>query len=490
MSKGAGCLRWIGSGLLLAIAVVIGMARSGKFDILNALDSNHEHSANELAFYTTMFCLSPMPSFLMNDRAVRPAVIPLGNESLTFEETGNIEDDDYAQSSIYSALYALYKNSELTSEFGVKYQFTFNTWAFLAKTVEEKVRQGGVLGDLSNRGDKADALAHYDFQVRFPERDPERFGKHAYASLATQKAALEYMRQNNVGLGDGTYFDRNTGKEGPAPVEIVEIGCGTGAGANLITRHIVKNSNYLALDMQKAAVNTCQARHEGRGYEYITELTAEEKKVDSQGLHPSEALIGTPVLEKLHRKFPDDNPSLRCRLVPNGVGHKWNATATELNGVPRETSSVDMVIISETHIADMKIGDLEENIFKEIRRVLKPGGLFLWGNAIPTRVWKEAEEYLPQLGFELLDDTNHTSDAVLARDLDKARVDLLIPQLLEPFGVFKVPYVGPRCHYVIERLIANFYRHPGTALYLNMVTNFDSYMQQAWRLRKDAATVE
>merc|ERR1719195_1652099 len=103
------CMQWIGSGLILLTALVVGLSRSGKFDILNAMSSNHDHSHAEVSFYMTMFCLSPMPSFLMNDRAVRPHVIPLGNESFMFEETGNIEDDDYAQSSIYAALYTFYK---------------------------------------------------------------------------------------------------------------------------------------------------------------------------------------------------------------------------------------------------------------------------------------------------------------------------------------------------------------------------------------------
>ena len=73
---------------------------------------------------------------------------------------------------------------------------------------------------------------------------------------------------------------------------------------------------------------------------------------------------------------------------------------------------------------------------------------------------------------------------MIARDLDLPRTLLVTQQMLEPYFAFKVPYFGPRCHYVVERLISNFYRDPGTALYLNMVTGFDSYMHQAWRLKE------
>lgn len=480
-----GAIKWTCSIFIALVASLLGAHFSGKFDLLNAMDSNAEMDRSSLALYTSLFCLSPAVGILMNDSAVRRDTPAFPEDSYDFAESGDIEDEDYSQGSIYAIFYTLYKTTELTSNHGIKYFFTFNTWGFLPHTIDEKVSGGGVLGDLKKNNNGA--LAHYDFQTRFPEKDPERFGKSAYASLVTQKSALEYMRVKNVGVGDGTHFDRNEGSQGPKPVEIVEIGCGTGAGANLISRHIVKNSNYLALDMQKAAVNTCQERHEGRGKSYIAGLTEEEKKVGSTGLHPFIALQGTSQLDKLETTFPRDNPSLRCSIVPNGVGHKSNASSNELNGVPRESNTVDFVIISETHIADTRIGELELNIFKEIRRVLKPGGLFLWGNAIPTRVWREAEKALPELGFELVDSTDYTKDAVVARDLDEDRVNLAIDQMLAPFHVMSVPYFGPRCKHVVERLIANFYRHPKTALYIRMVTTFDSYLHQAWRLKKDAA---
>jgi len=204
----------------------------------------------------------------------------------------------------------------------------------------------------------------------------------------------------------------------------------------LITREVLPTSKYLALDMQQAAINTCHERH-----------------------------------------ATEDNPGLTCQIVPNGVGNGGNKA-------PREDNSVDFVIISETHIADVVIGDLEKEIFNEIVRILKPGGLFLWGNALPTRVWEEAAEYLPTVGFELVNNYNHTEGAVIARDEDYERVEAVMDELIGKYPIMKAPYFGERCTKVTNRLIANFYRHPGTALYLKMVTGYDSYMHQAWRINK------
>lgn len=375
--------------LLSLVCLPAAAVFSGSFNVLKILSSDREYSALELQFLVSGFCLSPIVPFLMNDRENQPNMVPVGNSSFTFEETGNINEDDYNVASIYSILYALYKNTpELTSPHGVKYQFTFNTWGFAPSP--------------------------------YPVEDPERHGKAAYAGLVTQPAAKEYMA---------------TVVNGTRPVQIVEIGCGTAAGANLITREVLPNSQYLALDMQMAAINTCRERH----------ATA-------------------------------DNPGLECRQVPGGVGGGGAG-----DRVPREDNSVDFVVISETHIADERIGDMEKLIFQEIYRILRPGGLFLWGNALPTQVWLDGMEYLPSAGFALVDNFNHTAGAVVARDEDKPRVDMILTQLLDKYPVMELPYFGPRCRKVSERLIANFYRHPGTALYLNMVTGFDSYMHQAWR---------
>ena len=383
---------------LVGLAVLAGVTMS-RVDVLKGLDSNHEHSALEVQGVVTAFCLSPTIGMLMDQNANRAKPSDATGGNFTVTEHGDIENDHYVQGSIYAVLYAMYKNTVLSWK-GARYMFTFNTW-----------------GIAPNADNDPDRIAR-----SWPERDPQRHGKAAYASLVTQPPALKYK----AALGN-------------APLRIVEIGCGTGAGANLITREVHTNAKYLALDMQQAAINTCNARH----------ATA-------------------------------DNPGLTCRVVPNGVGGiSPKGQQNRVPGVP--DNSVDFVVISETHIADIVIGDLEKAIFQEVHRILKPGGLFLWGNALPTRVWEEATAYLPTAGFELVHSKNWTSAAILARDEDKDRVDIALKQLISPYYVMKLPYFGPRCYHVTERLIANFYRHPGTALYLKMVTGYDSYMHQAWR---------
>merc|ERR1711920_744218 len=130
------------------------------------------------------------------------------------------------------------------------------------------------------------------------ESEPQRHGKAAYQGLLEFKDVKEYLEAN------------------PNP-QIVEIGCGTGAGGNYIT-HLIPGCNYTAFDMQRAAIDTCNLLH------------------------------------------AQHNPRLKCEHVPGGVGSGSKA--------PMPDGSVDIVVISETHIAERYIGPEEMVIFKDILR--------------------------------------------------------------------------------------------------------------------------
>jgi hypothetical protein len=216
-------MAWVARVALLVVAIGVLVAMQTPA-VLDGLNSNHCHGKGELQLIISAFCLSPVVGQLLagelTEEQTIGSVAPVGDAAagagkdgqFDFETDGDVGNDDYAQSSIYAVLYAMYKNAgDLTSEHGVKYQFTFNTWAF-------------------NVG-KDDGSEH-----PYNKTDPERFGKAAYHWLVTQAPAKEYK-------------EKHGGK-----LEIVEIGCGTAAGANLITREVHPESTYLALDMQQAVV--------------------------------------------------------------------------------------------------------------------------------------------------------------------------------------------------------------------------------------------
>jgi ubiquinone/menaquinone biosynthesis C-methylase UbiE len=225
----------------------------------------------------------------------------------------------------------------------------------------------------------------------------------------------------------------------------VEVGSGTGAGAHLIAGSLLPGAHYYALDMQAASTATCNRRH-----------TSER---------PTDGTLGTA--------------NVTCVHVPKGVGN--HQPIVDNHGKPLADKSVDVVIICETHIAATKIGREEDAIFAEIHRVLAPGGLFVWGNALPTKVWKAAPIALTQHGFKQILSSNVTKGAVEARDLDAPRVNAFMDSWGEALWVMSIFGVHSTCGEALAMLVKNFYRHPGTALYNTMVNGHDSYMRQVYQ---------
>lgn len=368
----------------LIIVVIAALIGAGSFvvdklgNVLSGFTGEAVLTMPQLQVVVSAFCLSPIPSMLLTPKRTYDG--PGMSIQREFNQTGDVNEDDYTKDSIYALLYSLYQAfPNAPSPKGGNYQFTFNTWGISAVP-----------------------------WIR-DETEPQRHGMAAYQGLVEFEAVKKIV------------------KEVETP-RFLEIGCGTGAGANLITQ-LIPTAHYTAVDMQKAAIKTCNELH-GKGA---------------------------------------GNDRLECLWVEGGVGNDGSKVA-----IPDE--SVDVVVISETHIAEADIGPEEKAIFADIVRVLKPGGIFVWGNALPTYVWNMAAEYLPKIGFEECGTLNHTKGAIQARDEDEERVNMYLDHLIDGFPVFKVPFFGPRCDHVSNMLVKNFYRHPGTALYEKMVTGYDSYM--------------
>ena len=295
-------------------------------------------------------------------------------------DDGDVGEDDYTKQSIYALLYSMYREiGTVKSEHGEPYEFTFNTWGY-------DWPEGW--GDAPT-GD----------------RDPQRFGKNAYTGLFAFDEVRDYVAERD-------------GK-----IHIVEMGCGTGAGAHHICSQVWPECTYLAVDMQGAAIQTCNRK-------FVPELNGR--------------------LKTLH----------------------GDATKLDLN-----EGSADFLVICETHVTEMggRVTAEDEAFFAKVFSTLKPGGFLVWGNAIPDDTWGPCFDHLESIGMKQIKVHDVTVPAVRARDLDKARAEAYVEQCLNKFYGFRVPVLGKKRRLQAEQALKNFYRHPGTRLYEKMVDGTDSY---------------
>jgi len=293
---------------------------------------------------------------------------------------GHVEEQDYTKQSVYSLLYALYRSvGNVKSDLGTPYEFTFNTWGYAWPATWGKAPSG-------------------------PD-DPQRFGRNAYTGLY--------------------HFDaiKKLASERGGRVHIVEMGCGTGAGADHTCQSTLPSCTYEAVDMQMAGVTTCR------------------------------------------RKFV---PRHRGRLV---------ATRADATRLPIDDEVADIVAVCETHVTDQGEVMTEEDrkFFRSARRVLKPGGYFVWGNAIPDKAWQPSFDFMESIGLKIRQVDDVTNEGVIARDQDAARIQAYIDQALDKFGAFRIPVYGPRRRKEAELAMKNLCRDPGTRLYEDMRTRLDTY---------------
>jgi SAM-dependent methyltransferase len=295
-------------------------------------------------------------------------------------KSGHIEDADYNKQSIYSLLYSLYRSmGDVRSDTGEKFELTFNTWGY-AWPAEWGARPTR-------------------------ETDPQRFGKNAYAGLFAAKTVKDYVSERN------------------GAVHVVEMGCGTGAGANLICEDVLPKCTYEAVDMQQAAIQTCK------------------------------------------RKFV---PKLGGRLV---------ATCADCTKMSMDASIADIVAVCETHVTEQTgiVTDEDKRFFRAAHGVLKDGGLLVWGNVIPNATWQPCFDFLESIGMKLVEVREVTNQAIRARDEDEARVDAYVEHCVNSFMGFRIPFAGPRRRREAMSAMKNFYRSPGTSMYEKMKDGTDTY---------------
>lgn len=333
-------------------------------DILTRLSNKSDYSALQLQLIISAWVLSGAFD--------RRQVIAVDN--------GEMEEADYDKRSVYSLLYSMYKTlGEVRSETGEFYELTFNTWGYAWPEAW---------------GPQPAACS-----------GPERFGMNAYTGLFEFEPVKEYVAERD-------------GK-----VQVVELGCGTGAGAHHICKHVLPKCSYQAVDLQRAAIETCR------------------------------------------RKF-----------VPH-LDNRLTATHADATQVPIASGFTDIVTVCETHVTENRgeVSEEDKRFFDTIHRLLKPGGFLVWGNAIPSDTWQPCFDYLNSIGMKVGEVKDVTAEAIAARDQDAARVQSYIDQSLDRFYGFNIPILGRQKRELAEIALKNFYRNPGTDLYDTMVTGRDMY---------------
>eukprot|EP01083_Nonionella_stella_P229001 811048_1 len=352
--------------VIVFISSVVKLFEITDWNLLNSMNENMVLGYAGIQLSSLAFCLNSA-------------------ESLLDVSSGHIDEDKYQKQSIYAILYSLYEYlGTIKSDKNVQYRFTFNTWGIASQP------------------------------SLFNSSDPERFGKTAYKSLIlfdeTQRLITSKLKNNDK-------------------LKILEVGCGTGAGANLITSEIKREFmgieiEYFALDMQLAAIQICRDIHESEAL----------KCVQGNGKH-----------------------------------------------LPFDNDTFDVVVISETHIAEIDIDEETDTIINQIVRVLKNEGLFVWGNALFTETWNDIIRYLPTKQFKSCGVKNVTKGAIRAREEDKERVEEMWRTVVDQMVLFQW---YSKCEHFIKQLLFNFYRHPGTNLFNTMVNGTDSYMQICNQIQK------
>jgi ubiquinone/menaquinone biosynthesis C-methylase UbiE len=212
--------------------------------------------------------------------------------------------------------------------------------------------------------------------IRYDEEGAVNFMNYGYNGLNGEKKIFLY-EEDEMNRYCIQLYDRVVRNNELKDKNVLEVGSGRGGGASYIARYYYPNS-YTGLDISDRLINFCNGYYE------------------------------TPGL---------------------------NFTRGEAENQPFEEKAFDVVINVESARC---YGNLNK-FFREVNRVLKPGGYFLLADIIKNEEVLEMQDKLQKEGFSIISKTNITGNVINALSRDSHRrlklISTLVPGLLR--GAFK-----------------------------------------------------
>jgi ubiquinone/menaquinone biosynthesis C-methylase UbiE len=111
----------------------------------------------------------------------------------------------------------------------------------------------------------------------------------------------------------------------------------------------------------------------------------------------------------------------------------------------------------------------KEQFYKEVFRVLKPGGFFLYSDSLPSSAYFAIENYLQELGFELLFRQDITANVLLSCDRIAATREMALSNIINKEE---------------QKALSDFVATPDSEVYQNMSSG--KWLYKILRLQKVA----
>ena len=194
--------------------------------------------------------------------------------------------------------------------------------------------------------------------LKFDKNKEAVFMNYGYQSI-NGDPRLELMTEDEVNRYCIQLYDFVVSKVDVKDKDVLEVGSGRGGGASYITRYY-KPKSYIAMDISSSVIDFCNSYHKVDGLSFV-EGVAEEP--------------------------------------------------------PFADSSFDIVVNVESARCYKSI----KTFFKEVNRMLRPGGHFCFADMIKKGEYEEVRNDLIASGMEIISETNISQNVVKALDFDNDR---------------------------------------------------------------------